>query len=251
MKELLLNPEVRPVWGSGDERRLLVAYERVWERKSILREIYGRWYRQIADELKPGPTVEVGAGTGNFKRWLAPRACSTLDILPGRHVDVQADALQLPFRNGSVDNIVMIDALHHFARPFAFLKHAAQALRGGGRVLLVEPFVSPWGWFVYKFLHHERVDFNFRESDDPKKAWEGNAAIPQLVLAFKNRSQLPLRVVRVRYCEFLAYPLSGGFSYRAMLPEAVLLGLHKLERTSLFQNRLVSLRLFAVLEKPT
>lgn len=244
--KFLLNAEVRPVWGGSDEAALLAAYERVWERKVILRQLYETWYEEILGALRPGNLIEVGAGTGNFKRWLRQRGrtAHTLDILPGKFVDVRADALALPFRAGTVDNIVMIDALHHFARPRAFLKSAATVLRPGGRLVMVEPFVSAWGWFVYKFLHHERVDFHFNESTAAKEAWDGNAAIPQLTL----RGPLPLQLVRMDYCECLAYPLCGGFSYRPLLPEKVLLGLHRLERSRLFRNRCVSLRVIAVLE---
>lgn len=249
--KLLLNSEIRPVWNRGDETALLTAYERVWERKTILRHLYGAWYQKILNELRPGVIIEVGAGTGNFKRWLRTQGhrCSTLDILPGKYVDVRADALQMPFSEGSLDNIVMIDALHHFARPFAFLNHAAKMLRQGGRVLLVEPFVSTWGGFVYRYLHHERVDFGFEEATAVKEAWDGNAAIPRLVLSPHNRGRLPLQVIRTEYFEFLSYPLSGGFSYRSLLPSPLLVGLHRMEQCRLFRNRLLSLRVFAVLEK--
>ena len=251
LKTLLLNPEVRPVWSDGNEAHLLAAYERVWNRKAILRSLYETWYEKIAAELRPGLIIEVGAGTGNFKRWLQTRGrqCWTLDILPGKYVDVQADAMQLPFGAGRVDNIVMIDALHHFARPLTFLKRAAETLRAGGRLLLVEPFVSVWGRFVYRYLHHESVDFDFDESIVSKRAWDGNAAIPRLVLARVQHEIKDLRVKEMMYCEFLSYPLSGGFSYRPLLPEPMLLGLHHLEQTRLFQNKFLSLRVIAVLEK--
>ena len=251
LKHLLLNPEVRPLWGNGDEAQLLAAYERVWNRKTIIRQLYETWYEKIATELQPGSIIEVGAGTGNLKRWLKARgrACWTLDILSGNYVDVQADALQMPLAAGSVDNIVMVDALHHFARPLAFLKHAAEVLRPRGRVLLIEPFVSVWGWFVYRYLHHERVDFDFQESTASKEAWDGNAAIPRLTLARVEEEVRDLRIRQISYCEFLAYPLSGGFSYRSLLPGPVLLALHRLEQARLFQNQALSLRVIAVLEK--
>ena len=251
LKRFLLNPEVRPLWGNGDEAQLLAAYERVWNRKTIVRQLYETWYEKIAPELQQGSIIEVGAGTGNFKRWLKARgrACWTLDILPGKYVDVQADALQMPLAAGSVDNIVMVDALHHFARPLAFLKHAAEVLRPGGRLLLIEPFVSIWGRFVYRYLHHERVDFSFEESIASKEAWDGNAAIPALTLARVEREVRNLRIRHMSYCEFLAYPLSGGFSYHSLLPGPVLLALHRLEQSHLFQNRTLSLRVIAVLEK--
>lgn len=162
---------------------------------------------------------------------------------------MQADALQMPLAVGSVDNIVMVDALHHFARPPAFFKHAADVLRPGGRLLLIEPFVSTWGRFVYRYLHHERVDFNFEDSTSSKEAWDGNAAIPALTLARVDRDVSNLRIRHISYCEFLAYPLSGGFSYRSLLPGPVLLALHRLEQSRLFQNRTLSLRVIAALEK--
>ena len=251
LRDALLNPEVRPFWSSGDEVQLLAAYENVWDRKIILRRLYETWYEKIAVELQPGSIIEVGAGTGNFKRWLKTRGrtCWTLDILPGKYVDVQADAVQLPLAAGSVDNIVIVDALHHFARPRAFLKHAAEVLRPHGRLLLVEPFVSIWGRFVYRYLHHEHVVFDFEESVVPKKAWDGNAAIPRLALAHVEQEARTLRIKHLSYCEFLAYPLSGGFSYRSLLPGPVLLALHRLEQSCLFQNRTLSLRVIAVLEK--
>jgi len=250
VKSLLLNPEVRTVWGTSCEAELLAAYERVWDRKGILRAIYEQWYRRIVMALRPGPIVEIGAGTGNFKRWLGPRDCWTLDILRGRHVDVLADALQLPFAADSIANLVMIDTLHHLARPVDFLHEAARVLVPGGRVILVEPYVSVWGWFVWKFLHHERVDFRRVESIERKAAWEGNAAIPRSVLSHRNRSRLPLNVIEIEYGECLSYPLSGGFSYRSLLPGPALLWLRKLEQSRLFQNPMVSLRVFAVLEAP-
>jgi SAM-dependent methyltransferase len=251
LKDVLLNPEVRPLWGDEDETQLLAAYERVWNRKAILRRLYETWYEKIAAELQQGSIIEVGAGTGNFKRWLKTRgrACWTLDILPGKYVDVQADALQMPLAARSLDNIVMVDALHHFARPLAFLKHAAEMLRPNGRILFIEPFASVWGRFVYRYLHHEHVDFDFEESTAPKKAWDGNAAIPQLTLARVGQEIHNLRIRHLSYCEFLAYPLSGGFSYHSLLPSPVLLALHRLEQSRLCQNRTLSLRVIAVLEK--
>jgi hypothetical protein len=43
LNSFLLNPEVKPVWGGGDGTALLVAYERVWNRKTILRWLYETW----------------------------------------------------------------------------------------------------------------------------------------------------------------------------------------------------------------
>jgi SAM-dependent methyltransferase len=250
MVKYLLNPELRCIWNNQDEAGLLAAYERIWNRKRVLRKLYETWYEMLFQELRPGKILEIGAGTGNFRRWIAARGqkCWTLDILAGNHVDVQADALHLPFLEGIFSNIVMIDVLHHMTSPFTFLINACHLLSQEGRILFVEPFVSAWGSFVYRYLHHESVDWRFEEFEHAKRAWDGNAAIPRLVLSNNNRERLPLRVAKLQYCEFLSYPLSGGFSYRSLLPAPLLIGLHRLERNRLFQNRLLSLRVLAVLE---
>ena len=44
LKLVLLNPDVRPLWGDGDEAQLLAAHERVWNRKVIIRQLYETWY---------------------------------------------------------------------------------------------------------------------------------------------------------------------------------------------------------------
>lgn len=185
LKHVLLNPDVRPLWGDGDEAQLLAAHERVWNRKVIIRQLYETWYEKIAAELQPGSIIEVGAGTGNLKRWLKTRGRPrwTLDILPGKYVDMQAEALQMPLAAGSVDKIVMVDALHHFARPLALLKHAHEVLHPRGRLLHIEAVVSIWVRFVNRCLLRKRGDFDFEESTATKEESYGNAAISALTLS--------------------------------------------------------------------
>ena len=50
-KDVFLNLELRPLWGNGDEAQLLAAYERVWNRKVIIRLLYETWYEKIAADL--------------------------------------------------------------------------------------------------------------------------------------------------------------------------------------------------------
>jgi SAM-dependent methyltransferase len=248
--KLLRNPELRHLNENSTEADLLAAYELVWHRKRILQKLYETWYQMIFAELLPGPTLEIGGGTGNFRRWLEAheRDCWTSDILPGKQVDVRADALHLPFLPGKLNNIVMIDTLHHLSQPFEFFQDVRRLLAEHGRIIVVEPYVSIWGRFVYRYLHHEAVDFRLDAPKSGKTAWEGNAAIPYLVLSEVNRHRLPLAVKELRYFEFLSYPLSGGFTFRSLVPAPILIGLHRLEQNRLFQNRILSLRVFAVLD---
>lgn len=51
---------------------------------------------------------------------------------------VRARAEQLPFREGSFDRILVVDALHHFADPAAAIRDFARTLTPGGRIVIEE-----------------------------------------------------------------------------------------------------------------
>jgi len=65
------------------------------------------------------------------------------------------DCLQMPFVDGSLGGVIAIDLLHHVAQPHAFLNEAARVLRPGGRVLLIEPYITLCSYLGYKLLQHE------------------------------------------------------------------------------------------------
>ena len=64
-------------------------------------------------------------------------------------MDIRCDADLLPFRPESVGAIVMVDAFHHLARPLDFLAEAARALTPGGRIAMVEPWITLPSWILY------------------------------------------------------------------------------------------------------
>lgn len=101
----------------------------------------------------PDPLIlDIGAGTGvpgNLLRDLIPGAkCVAVDIsfamlsvAKSNHSHsmgyVQADALQLPFRSGSVDAVVVVAALHLFGNIRESLEEIARVLKLSGCVLLI------------------------------------------------------------------------------------------------------------------
>ena len=77
-----------------------------------------------------GRTVEIGGGIGQFKDRFPLVIATDIQIAPW--LDLVADAQRLPFAQGSISNIVMIDVLHHLEFPLLFLREASRVLRPGG-----------------------------------------------------------------------------------------------------------------------
>ena len=233
------------------------AYREIWHRKPVLREIYGDIYRRIVAASAPGPTLEIGGGSGNFKDF-APNAISS-DIMPAPWLDLVCDAQRLPFADASFANIVMVDVLHHIESPLRFLQEIERVLRPGGRLIFCEPAITPLSGIFYRLFHEEPVDM----SADPlaattisadKDPWDSNQAFPTLLVG-KYRDALAravpgLKLERVDRFSFAAYPLSGGFQPWCALPDALARPLLKLEWLSrhLF-GRLAAFRLLAVYRK--
>jgi SAM-dependent methyltransferase len=240
----------------------LLRHRRVWEQKPILRRVYNdEFFARLLASRKPnGTSVEVGAGPGFFKQ-AAPAIIST-DLIWCPWLDAIADAQQLPFRSDSVTNVFGLDMLHHLATPMTFLREVTRILIPGGRLILVEPWITPFSYFIFRFLHQERCDLsespwlqNQTGSAPEKKAFDGNQAIPYLLFGPHHRSNtlnsLPefKLVVLEPFCLF-AYLLSGGFKPMNLLPESLYPTVSKFERaTSLLWRRIAALRVLLVLEK--
>ena len=79
------------------------------------------------------------------------------DILPAPWLKVLADAQRLPFAAASLDNIAMFDVLHHLDRPRIFLQEAERVLRRGGRIVMVEPAITPLRCLFYRNFYPEPV----------------------------------------------------------------------------------------------
>src|SRR5687768_4038277 len=163
-----------------------------WERKPILREIYGGFYGSIIkliDPAIPGQIVEIGSGIGNLKQHL-PHAITT-DLFPNPWLDLACDAYRLPFRDGSVSHLILFDVFHHLRYPLAFLSEARRVLKG--RLILFEPFIS-WSSFpMYGLFHHEpiawreRIDMTDGVRDGSYYAAQGNAT--RMFFSNSNRSE--------------------------------------------------------------
>jgi SAM-dependent methyltransferase len=231
----------------------LARHRAAWQARPELRAVYHDWFdRLLAAVAARRPVVEVGSGPGFFKE-RAPSLVAT-DVVPGLSVNVRCDADVLPFRTESLGAIVMVDTLHHLPRPLDFLSEAARVLKPGGRLAMVEPWITPPSWVLYRYFHHEEcrlgVDVARPFGSDPKAALDGNAAIPYLLLARLRATGLPLHLVKAEPFVGLPYLATFGFKVGRPLPALF----ERLARTGEVAlrplARWLATRIFIVLEKP-
>ena len=237
---------------------ILMRHKKIWEKKKILRKVYDEWYRRIITDLKngSGKTVELGAGSGNFKEF-KPDAISS-DIEPCPWLDLCFDAHQMPFADGEISNLVMIDVFHHLADPLRFLHEAYRVLAPGGRIVMVEPYPSFFSKIVYRIFHPEPFIFNvdyFNAAMRPEKdPWQSNQAIPYLMF-FKDIKKInglfadKFSVVKRERISYLLYPLSGGFENRQLIPNFLIPLFGRLEKILSPFGKWLAFRCYLVLEK--
>lgn len=206
--------------------------------------------------IRPGVVLELGGGSGNLKDFF-PSAISS-DVVPALWLDAALDAQRLPFRKETVDSIVLFDVLHHLSAPSAFFSEAERVLKPGGRIVMMEPYVS-WASFpVYKWLHQEGLRWNGnpllnRDPDRGRDPFQGNQAVPTLIFKQSRKAfakQHPrLGILREERTDFLVYPLSGGFHHKSLCPNFLLGFLEGCERLLRPLNRWLAFRVLIVLEK--
>jgi SAM-dependent methyltransferase len=230
---------------------------RQWERKPSLRAVYQDLYRKMANECLPGATLEIGGGSGNFKQYRNDVVTSDITCAPW--LDLVADAQTLPFRSGVFSNIVMFDVLHHVEVPRAFLAEAQRVLIPGGRIIMVEPAITPLSWFFYHFVHQEPVDLSAdplleRTPNVNKDPYSANQAVPTLLVT-RHAQRLTLlfpklRVCHVRWLSLFAYPLSGGFKPWSLIPYSLIGPVLRFEDVvSGIIGRLLGFRVLIAIEK--
>jgi SAM-dependent methyltransferase len=230
-------------------------HERAWNDRPLLRKIYRDWFVLIASRLAvvPGPTLELGSGIGQLREFVPGLVTSDVEQTPW--ADRVVDAGRLPYGDAELANIVMLDVYHHLPQPAAFLTEARRTLAPGGRVVMLEPHVSPLSRVAYRF-HHERLEldgdgFAASDSADPM-----DANLAQTTLAFfDQRSEYDRRwpelpVVEAGRLSFLVYPLSGGFTRRQLLPAALYRPMNAIERVlNPALGRVAAFRSLVVLER--
>ena len=234
----------------------LTDYHHSWKNKPVLRAIYSDLYSKITDNLIDGDTLEIGGGIGNFQIEIGNLVRT--DIQVSSTINVAADAQCLPFKNNAFSNIVLFDVLHHLQCPMLFFAEAKRVLIPGGKIVMIEPGITPISGVLYKLGHEEPVDMRWLWQQDcridhDKDPYESNQAIPTIM--FRKRQKLflqdmpGLKINQACWLSMFAYPLSGGFKKWSLLPVSLVKFVLYLEKKLLpVLGWLLAFRLLVVLE---
>jgi SAM-dependent methyltransferase len=195
------------------------------------------WYRQLYYEQfkdfrdpQTMSILEVGSGTSPLKSFY-PNVLAS-DVLDLDYLDIIFDCHNIDtvsvIKDNSLDAITLTNVLHHLKSPIDFLRRAARKLKSGGQLIATEPFFSALSTPIFKYLHHEPVNFDISEprlNGEHGPLRTANIASPWLIFFRKPKwlerladcfdlSQLSLRPFSA-----LSYFMTGGISRKLPVPK--------------------------------
>ena len=230
-----------------------------WNRKPLLRTLYGDFYRRIASNLsnlRESKIVELGSGLGNIHDVIP--SCIRTDLFPNPWIDQVENAYQLSFGDETVSDLILTDVFHHLKYPGTALKEFARVLRKGGRVIMLEPCISALGLVVYGVLHEEPIAVTKTIQWDAPANWspeqidyyaaQGNASRVFVGKRFRHKLG-DWQTIKTQRLSAIAYAASGGFSKPQLYPTSALPLLRKLEMILDLFPLLFATRLLVILEK--
>jgi SAM-dependent methyltransferase len=190
-------------------------------------QLYRDQFRNLGDVTQIS-ILEIGSGVSPLTNFYP--SVRTSDVLDLDYLDYVFDCHRLdefePIPDNSLDVITLTNVLHHLKDPIEFLTKAVKKLKRGGIVIATEPFFSVLSTFIYKYLHHEPVDFSIEKpelEDVGGPLSSANEPLPWLVFtrpAWRQKIEQHYHFEPRPFRPFtaLSYFATGGISHRIPIP---------------------------------
>jgi SAM-dependent methyltransferase len=210
------HPSLRGI--NVDDQRLTFLRRKVLSKKKFLNKIYSDWYSLIKQNLgnTGSKVIEFGSGAGFIEKHI-PEAVKT-DVFHQPYLQLIFDGLLMPFQSERLNAIVMVDVFHHLPDVKKFFEGAQRSLATGGRIIMIEPWVTAWSLKVYSWLHFEPIvpDMKNWQFDSIGPLSSSNQALPWIVFQ-RDRDQFllnypQLRIIKIEPMMPFTYIFSGGIS---------------------------------------
>ncbi len=245
MKGLLKKIAYHPLAQELDvnEAGAITVHRRILQEKKLMRLVYEHWYAELMRGLEPTshlaglPIIELGCGASFLEEYI-PGVMKT-DCVATPNASLAVNAENMPFEDASVRLFLLTGAMHHMHEPAKFLREAERCLAPGGRVVMIEPTASPVGRWLTRLLHP--YEFYDTRAQGWKNSGEGrmknaNCALPWTIFV-RDRSQyeaqFPHLVLREKRCHtLLAYYITGGMTYRSLVPAVLAVPYMALEKAT-------------------
>lgn len=135
--------------------------EKIIQQKKFFKNLYRDFYyefKKFSNNLPSGKKLELGSGAGFIKEIIPDVITSDIIRLP--MCDKVVNAEKIPFKNNSISVIYLLNTFHHIKHPKKALMEFNRVLKTNGKIIMIEPYNSWWGRFIYKNFHYEGFDEN-------------------------------------------------------------------------------------------
>lgn len=226
-----------------------------------LSQIYDNIYRKFHSitvlKGKSSPRIlEIGGGALNYAEiyWENPVVTDADNFEATNNVITGVHAEKLPFDDNSFDYVIAKDSLHHFKDPVKALLEINRVLKFGGSLLVSEPYWSPLGRFVYRYIHPEPWDTKVKDlTRNSEDLWDSNQALLLLFnTKFSNQFKTLFPNFKIEIYEptyAISYLISGGVFKRTAVSSRFLILINKLEVKSKIFMKLSGLNIIAEFKK--
>ena len=132
-----------------------------WGRKFLSSEYMARDHVSefLGGAAQGSIIVELGAGSRRLREDVI-----NVDLFAFPHVDITADIAMLPFKDNSIDFIILDTVLEHVPEPQRIISEVHRTLRPAGKVISITPFIFPYHGYPKHYYNYtaDGLDFLFR-----------------------------------------------------------------------------------------